>query len=249
MKIEWNKVTWYSKLLALVIFILLPCLAFWYGVQYGELLGVVKNATTTTGTVASSSNAENSYYKNTSEWQTYNDTQRGFAIAYPIDFPDDENYLPPTHMTNWSMIMDDDAPGIQDFKLTIPPAFEPQTNFEGATLTVSETNAEQLRGYELGCLGDHAMMGEPYDYPNVATSTLTINNANFTVLNSGNGGAGSFYETTSYRTLRNGECYAIEYTIHSSQIANYPASYNLQPFDKVMVTDVLDRIVGTFKFQ
>ena len=35
MKIEFNKVTWYSKLLALVVFlVLVPCLSFYIGEQY-----------------------------------------------------------------------------------------------------------------------------------------------------------------------------------------------------------------------
>jgi hypothetical protein len=38
MSVEWNKVTWYSKALALVVFIALPFLGFYFGVQYGRLL-------------------------------------------------------------------------------------------------------------------------------------------------------------------------------------------------------------------
>lgn len=39
MKIAWNKVTWYSKLFALVIFVALPFLGFWLGLKYAELRG------------------------------------------------------------------------------------------------------------------------------------------------------------------------------------------------------------------
>ena len=34
MKIEWNKVTWYSKLLAIVVFFGAIVLAFYLGMQY-----------------------------------------------------------------------------------------------------------------------------------------------------------------------------------------------------------------------
>ena len=34
MRIKWNEVTWYSKLLALIIFILFPILGFYVGVTY-----------------------------------------------------------------------------------------------------------------------------------------------------------------------------------------------------------------------
>ena len=38
-RIAWNKVTWYSKLLAAVLFIALPFLGFWAGVRYEQTLG------------------------------------------------------------------------------------------------------------------------------------------------------------------------------------------------------------------
>lgn len=37
-KIEWNKVTWYSKGLAAIIFIVLPLAAFYYGIQLGFII-------------------------------------------------------------------------------------------------------------------------------------------------------------------------------------------------------------------
>lgn len=43
MNIEWNKVTWYSKLAAIVIFIgIFPALTFYIGKQYGEV-GILSN--------------------------------------------------------------------------------------------------------------------------------------------------------------------------------------------------------------
>ena len=37
MKIEWNKVTWYSKFIALALFVALPFIGFYYGTQYGKI--------------------------------------------------------------------------------------------------------------------------------------------------------------------------------------------------------------------
>lgn len=37
MKIEWRKVTWYSKLLALGLFIALPFIGFCLGMRYEQL--------------------------------------------------------------------------------------------------------------------------------------------------------------------------------------------------------------------
>ncbi len=38
MRIEWNKVTWYSKLLALIVFTAFPLLSFYLGVQYQKAI-------------------------------------------------------------------------------------------------------------------------------------------------------------------------------------------------------------------
>jgi hypothetical protein len=50
MKIEWNKVTWYSKLLALALFVALPFIGFYYGVQYGKIVAAIGQAPAATAT-------------------------------------------------------------------------------------------------------------------------------------------------------------------------------------------------------
>jgi hypothetical protein len=248
MKIEWNRVTWYSKILALALFVALPFAGFWFGIRYGaarqymaDVFANQKNASS-----VSVSQGADAYYKNVSVWQTDGRTDAGFSIAYPIDFSADDNYSPAVS-ANWSV----NSGGIQGIKyltMTIPRAFEPQTNFADATLTVGKSSIQQLQAGSLGCLGEHALMGEPSDYPSIATSTVTINNATFTILRSSDAGAGNYYETTSYRALHAGQCWAVEYTIHSSQIGNYPSEYQLKPLDEAKLRDVLDRIAGTFRF-
>jgi hypothetical protein len=242
--IAWNKVTWYSKSIALVLFVALPFIGFWYGTKYGELIAPLTapaliEATTTTTTSVSSGGTGAEYYANTAEWQTdANNTAGGFSIAYPIDFPTTDNYLG-APSTDWR-VGANGTPGITYFTLSIPSAFEPQTNFADAKLTVgASANATAVSA----CLEQDA--NGP---PATATSTATINGIQFTVFKSSDAGAGNMYETTSYRTTHAGKCYAVEYTIHSSQIGNYPPQYNLQPFDQTQATDVLDRIVGTFTF-
>ncbi len=227
MKVVWNKVTWYSKFIALVIFILFPFIGFYFGIQVGEALQIIHDAPL----VGAGSSAGNSYYSDVASWQT-DGNNAGFAIAYPIDFSYQDNYsaIP---STDWRV----DSNGIQGttfFTLTIPSAFEPQTNFADAKLTVgSSRNATAVSQ----CLTTGA------------TSSIMINGTAFTVFSSNGAGAGNYYQTTSYRAIHGGACWAVEYTIHSSQIANYPSSYNLHPFDQGAVTAVLDRIVGTFRFK
>jgi hypothetical protein len=238
-KIEWNQVTWYSKLLALALFVALPFVAFWFGIRYGavqqyatDIFANLKNAT-------SASQGENPYYENVSEWQA-DQNNSGWSIAYPIDFDATDQYRPAS-TDNWREGTPG-GPGLQPFTLTIPRAFEPQTNFAGATLTVGESgNAAAVAR----CLAIEPM-GPPTQLP---TSTVTINGTAFTVFHLSDAGAGNIYETTSYRTLHDGQCWAVEYTIHSSEIGNYPPEYGLRPLNEAMLHDVLDRIVGTFRFE
>lgn len=244
MNVEWNKVTWYSKIIALVLFVALPFVGFYYGTKYGETLRLIASVASSTsaagvGAQAAAPNYAAEYYANVAEWQTdANNMSGGFSIAYPIDFDAQDNYTAALS-TDWRMGADG-TQGVKYFTLVVPRAFEPQTNFADATLTIgaSANNAAVTQ-----CLAPD-MEGEAA----TATSSATINSVNFAVFHSADAGAGNYYETTSYRTLHAGKCYAVEYTIHSSQIANYPQSYDLHPFDNATITDLMDRIVGTFTF-
>ncbi len=40
MKIQWNRVTWYSKLAAVIVFVATFVLAFWLGMQWQAVFGV-----------------------------------------------------------------------------------------------------------------------------------------------------------------------------------------------------------------
>jgi hypothetical protein len=155
-----------------------------------------------------------------------------------LDFDTQDNYSA-TPSTDWRL----DASGVMGIKyftLTVPRAFEPETNFVDTTLTVGASGNNTAITQ---CLTPDQSGGSA-----MATSTATINEINFTIFKFSDAAAGSYYETTSYRTLHGGKCYAIEYTVHSGQIVNYPASYNLQPLNEQQIDSVMQNIVGTFKF-
>jgi hypothetical protein len=237
--IEWNKVTWYSKLIALVIFIVLPFFGFWLGIQYGEMVAPLAVTSSSSGGSSVTGPATSNYFSNVAEWQTDQRSDGGFSIAYPIDFQADDNYSM-TALTDWRVGANGES-GQKLLAITIPRIFEPQTNFADATLTVGKSSVQAAVA---ACLTPDQTAG-----PGAGMATTTINGIAFSIFKSSSAGAGNFYETTSYRTMHAGACYAVEYTIHSSQIGNYPPSYNLKPFDENQVAAVLDRMVGTFKFQ
>jgi membrane-bound inhibitor of C-type lysozyme len=113
----------------------------------------------------------------------------------------------------------------------------PKTNFAGAQFTVgTSANPDAVQS----CLV--ASNGE------VAAGNVTINGVSFAKLTLSDAAAGNLYNTTSYRTVREGQCYAVEYTIHSTQLANYPASAGIKAFDQASVTAQLDAIAKSFKF-
>ena len=237
MKIEWRTVTWYSKAIALGLFVLLPFFGFWFGAGYGAARQYAADAfaLSTAAKPSSSASGLPAYYQNTAEWQTDRNFSGGASIAYPIDFATTDNYNPKP-IANWRQGTPG-GPGVQLFRLTIPKAFEPQTNFSDAVLTVG-MSADPAAVAQ--CL-----VPEPTYRPQ-PTSTVDINGVPFTVFHFSDVGAGNLYDTTSYRTVRSGSCWAVEYTIHSAQLGNYPSSYGLRQFDAAKLRDVLDRIVGTF---
>jgi hypothetical protein len=237
MKIEWNKVTWYSKTIALVLFVALPFIGFYYGAQYGQALQAVRGSSQSVSTSTSSGSQASGYFSNTSEWQTDSNNQT-FSIAYPLGFTVEDNYNS-TASTDWRLNAGN-TNGVKAVTITVPSLFEPQTNLADSMLTVGySANASAV---------SQCLVADPSGGPSEATSTAVINGISFTVFQSSDAGAGNYYQTTSYRTVHNGACYAIEYTIHSGQIANYPASYNLQPFDQAKIISLFKTIVGTFKF-
>jgi hypothetical protein len=243
MKIEWNRVTWYSKLLALALFVALPFIGFYYGVQYGKVVATVGQApaaiATSTAITPNTADATAAYYNDPVEWQTdANNAAGGFSIAYPLDFDTQDNYSA-TPSTDWRLDANN-ASGIKYFTLTVPRAFEPQTNFADATLTVGASGATAAIA---ACMTPDQGAG-----PATTTSSAAVNDIAFTIFKSSDAGAGNYYETTSYRTLHNGKCYAVEYTVHSAQIANYPSSYDLQPFNEQKINSLMQNIIGTFKF-
>lgn len=125
-------------------------------------------------------------------------------------------------------------------KATLDQSFQPKTNFNDAKLTVG-TSADPSA--VASCLTYNPSGG-----PSPAPARETINGTAYTVLHSSDAAAGNRYDTTSYRTIRNGQCYVIEYTIHYGNIANYDAKSGIKEFDEAAVMKVMDGIVRTFRF-
>jgi hypothetical protein len=121
-----------------------------------------------------------------------------------------------------------------------PKAYLPKTNFGDAKFTVGRsTDAKVIKS----CTNIDTINNEFN-----SKSLTTIGGYPFSKFTSNGAGAGNFYETTSYRGIVDGDCYAIEYTIHSTNIGNYSPDQGIKEFDKNKIQSELERIIRSFKF-
>lgn len=183
---------------------------------------------------ASSTTPVQDYYHDITAWEIDREQSAGFMISYPIDFD-----VQTGSSTEPWRVYSNGISGTRMFTLTVPKAYLPQSNFSGATLTVGVGAAD----HTASCLSPDSSGDQ-----STTMRTETIGGVPFTVYTSSDAGAGNIYETTSYRAVHEKRCFVIEYTIHSTQLANYPVTYGLHEFDRTKITDLLSRIVGTFAF-
>ncbi|MES2225850.1 MAG: MliC family protein [Patescibacteria group bacterium] len=164
------------------------------------------------------------------------DSGKTFSFSYPKAFTLSGGDLGYTQ----SWMENATTSGLVLAKVTLPKSFQPSTNFSEAVFTVGTSPDPTAVAT---CLTYNPSGG-----PATSSSSETINGTTYTVLHSSDAGAGNLYETTSYRTIRNSQCYAIEYTIHSTNIGNYSPDQGITAFDRDSVEGALKGIVQSFKF-
>jgi hypothetical protein len=185
-----------------------------------------KNVTTYTNCVAGNQTVSGNV-------NTYTDAEKTFSFSYPnqfilsggeIGFSQDWNY----NASSSGMLL---------AVVNIPRSFMPGTNFGEAKFSVG-TSADPSA--VKGCLTS--------DFGNFATTTkVTIGNRVFTKIVYTDVGAGNYYDVTSYRTVYNGQCYAVESLIHSSNILNYSPDQGIKQFDRLKISLVLEGMAQSFK--
>jgi hypothetical protein len=127
--------------------------------------------------------------------------------------------------------------GVVLAQVVIPREAQANTNFADAKFTVGKSaDPTAIRDCMRDAPGEH-----------VSTTTLTVHGRTFTQLVFSDAGAGNFYETTSYRTLDKGECIAVEYTIHSTNLANYAPDQHVAAFDRAKIGAELEAMARSFQ--
>jgi hypothetical protein len=228
MPVEFNKVTWYSKLLALAMLVALPFIGFYFGRQYEQSVKEIENQVATT--------TPQSQTFNIFSWIHYTSDDGHLSAQYPFFLEEFHSSKP---SLDWRM--DAQALGTTYLDIKIDRLYEPGTNFvEGIIHAGKSSDAREVKN----CLTEK--YGE-LEIP--ITITKTINGKTFTVIAGQGAGAGNYYETKYYRTVYNNVCYAIDTTIHSANIYNYPQEFHVKEFDRGHVAAFIDAIVKTIEIK
>ena len=112
--------------------------------------------------------------------------------------------------------------------IRLPKSFQPQTNFSEGIITVYVAE-----GVADKCLT--AQVGE----------TAAETQGEWSVFTAGDAGAGNYYESTNYRTVKNNSCIMVESLIHSTSLGAYDPSQGIVAFDKEEVKAVLAEVIAT----
>jgi Predicted periplasmic protein len=190
--------------------------------------------TTYTDCVASASNSGGMSGDTGAGLKTFADASKTFQFMYPSMFTVTGGGV--GYTLDW--MNGSSQNGLVLARVTIPKSYQPNTNFSDARFTVgTSADPDAVKT----CLTEGN--GNP-----VQATKVTIKGIEYSKMAFNDAGAGNRYETTSYRALKNGQCYVVEYTIHSTNIGNYPTDSGITEFDNAAVQRVLDGMVQSFTF-
>ncbi|MBU6370874.1 MAG: MliC family protein [Patescibacteria group bacterium] len=164
---------------------------------------------------------------------TFTDASRTFVFSFPSDFvlSAEQGYT-----QDWAL--ESTSTGMMLAQVYVPKTFMPKTNFGDAKFTVGVSGDPDAIA---SCLAPQFGSREK-------VSTAMIDGTTFAAFSFSDAGAGNFYDTTSYRALKGGECWSVEYTIHSSNIYNYPPELGIAPFDETKMKNILEGMARSFRF-
>lgn len=138
--------------------------------------------------------------------------------------------------TDWSL--NSKQKGVIFASVIVPRTYMPDTNFSSARLTIGQsTNLNAIKS----CLSKT-------QESDIDNGTVIIDGHSFKKFIWNSAGAGNFYDTVSYKGIVDGDCYAIEYTIHSTNIENYSPDQGIKEFSKAKIQDEIGKIIKSLKF-
>ncbi len=206
------------------------------GMRYesGKILftGKGDNATLSEGDTITYDHCVAGVVSATPQESSFSDTGKTFSISFPKSFSISGGGI--GFDTTWRTNVQ--TPGLLLVKITSPRNLQPKTNLSNITITVgTSSDPEGIKN----CLV--AKNGE------VATGSTTINTINYSIFTLSDAAAGNLYTTTSYRTIHNDMCYAVEFTIHSTNVGNYPPDQGIKEFDVAPIDTIIQQSMQSFK--
>ncbi len=248
MRIEWNKVTWYSVTLSIVVIggFIAGVVSYisWYRsvssraeASYEALQQAVVAQTQQAQhimTLSPGSLGTGIQSVDTSSWKVYTNTKYGFSFQYPSGLELKEGPVPDFPMWRYGSMVQGDrvvAVGVLESQY-------PKTNlgFAGFHVGVSADPKEVA-----ACLSP--------DYPSEQMISTSLSGVPFEFTTTTDVGAGNYYDITSYRTVHAGTCFALEIVLHSSNIMNYSETLGMKEFDRASIYPLLLHTLQTFRFQ
>lgn len=156
-------------------------------------------------------------------WNTFTNTNDGFAISYPPDFSLKSDNI---------FLNDQMATGTE---IDYPTTYTNGTNLSQAYVGITKKTVTST-----------AACYAPVGYT-TSTSQVTINGVNYQYSTESDAAAGNLYEDVRYATVKGDTCYNVALFMHSTQRMNYPPETRPAEFDRAAVTSVFDQIMKTFK--
>jgi len=162
--------------------------------------------------------------------QLYYNDEYNFSLRY-----DDEFVQKPVLETDaWQS--NSITAGKRLVTLYLPRELQPNTNFSEAWVSVgASADADAIKTCLVAQDGEVIQEG--------------TDPRGFSVFTQTGAGAGNFYATISYRTVRNGACIALERVVHSVNIGNFDESQNITEFNRAIIESLLNRVVASFRFK
>lgn len=161
------------------------------------------------------------------------DNGKTFSFVYPKDLVVSGGEL--GYTSSWRT--NTQTLGLTLAKVTLSKLSQPKTNLSDSWFTVgTSSDAQAIKDCLVPTNGERAK------------GTAVINGVTYTKIAFSDAGMSQYYDITSYRALHNGQCYTIEYTLHSVSMGVYSPDQGIKEFDTKKVVDTLESMAQSFVF-
>lgn len=241
--IQYTKVTWYSKTLALALFVAMPFLGFWAGIKYQ----VLKESATGSNMQSSTTPIVNSTGNNSTQptggnRASYTNEDYGFRVSYPNSLKPETSFETYYHLSSsWRSGASPDSSG--KAIITIP-SFRIRQN----DAYPRYFSAEVRIGASRDAKDVAACYNDDENSAGIPSTSETINGISFRKYILGSAGMMQYMTGESYRVVHNNTCYAIEQLQTGSTYRDATTSKDISDDQLDSYYNSLADIVKSFRF-